>query len=180
MSLRTSAKRYARALFDVALQEGADLSRVDRDLAAVVDVAHACADDLRVAMRHQVPAEIRGRVVEAIAQGLDVCAPVRKLLVLLAAGRRLALLPELAAAYRARLLDHQNIVRADVTTAVALSPARAQALSARLSQVTGKQVDMTMAVDAELLGGLVARIGSTVYDGSVRTQLKKLRQALTE
>lgn len=179
MSLRTSASRYARALFDVALQES-DVARVDRDLAAIVEVTTQCADELQAVTRHQVPATVRRGVIETIAARLELTAPVQKLLVLLADGRRLELLPELAAAYHARLLDHQNIVHAEVTSAAALTPERTQALAAGLTKLSGKQVDVSVSIDPDLLGGLVARIGSTVYDGSVRTQLKKLRSALTQ
>lgn len=179
MSLRTSANRYARALFDVALQES-DVARVDRDLTAVMEVVNQCGDELAAVSRHEVPAAVRCGVIDTIAARLDVSAPVQKLLLLLADGRRLDLLPELAAAYHARLLDQQNVVRAEVTSAAPLTPERTASLSAALAKVTGKQVDVSVSVDPALLGGLVARIGSTVYDGSVRTQLRKLRQALVE
>lgn len=179
MSLRTSANRYARALFAVALQES-DVARVDRDLATLVPLMSECADPLTALTRHQVPADVRRRVIEAIGARLDMSAPVQKLLLLLADGRRLELLPELAAAYHARLLDHQNIVRAEVTSAAPLTAERTASLAARLATVTGKQVDLSVSVDPDLLGGLVARIGSTVYDGSVRTRLTKLRAALTQ
>ena len=89
-------------------------------------------------------------------------------------------MPDLAAAYRERLLNHQNIVRAEVTSAAPLSPEKTKALEDSLSKVTGKKIDLSVSVDPELLGGVVARIGSTVYDGSVKTQLERMRQQLVE
>ena len=77
-------------------------------------------------------------------------------------------MPELAEAYRERLLAHQNVVRAEVTSAAPLSPEKTKALEESLSKVTGKKVELSVSIDPELLGGVVARIGSTVYDGSVQ------------
>ena len=90
------------------------------------------------------------------------------------------LLPELAEAYRSRLMDHQQIVRATVTTAVALPPDRVSALEQGLATATGRQVQLRVDVDPAILGGAVARIGSTVYDGSITTQLDRLKQRLVE
>jgi F-type H+-transporting ATPase subunit delta len=178
MSLRTSANRYAKALFDVALAEHADLAQIDRDLASVCEMMAEHAALLSAATGHGVPEPARMAVVDALAVRLGVTAPVRKLLVVLASARKLDRVPDLADAYRERLLAHQNIVRAAVTSAVSLSAETTKALQDRLSTVTGKQVDLSVSVDAGLIGGLVATIGSTVYDGSVRTQLKKLRESL--
>jgi F-type H+-transporting ATPase subunit delta len=127
-----------------------------------------------------VPDAVRRSVIETIAEKMGVTTPVRKLLALLAEGHRLELLPELAQAYHERLLAHQNIVRAEVASAAPLSDENTQALDTSLARVTGKKVHLSVTVDPDLLGGLIARIGSTVYDGSVRTQLKKIRQALVD
>lgn len=180
MSLRTSANRYAKALFDVAIEEKADLAQVDRDLQALVAMMSASPDLAQASGRSGVTAAARQSLMEAVADKMALAAPVKKLLVLLAESRKLNLVLDLSIAFRERLLAHQNIVRAEVTSAVALSPEKTQALAASLAKVTGKQVDLSVSVDPELLGGVVARIGSTVYDGSVRTQLQRMRQELTK
>jgi F-type H+-transporting ATPase subunit delta len=105
---------------------------------------------------------------------------VSKLLILLAERDRLVLLPDLLGAYRERLLDHQKVVRAQVTTATTLAPDRAQAIEQKLAQVTGRAVTLDTKVDPSIIGGVVARIGSTIYDGSVTRQLEKMKQRLTE
>ena len=180
MSVRTSANRYAKALFDVALQEKADLSKINQDLAAFSELL-ADNSELRLAsQRVGVPDAARKALMAAIADKLGAADQVKKLVVLLAETRKLNLVPDLAEAFRERLLAHQNIVRADVTSAVALSPEKTTALAESLSKVTGKKVELQARVDPELLGGVVARIGSTVYDGSVKTQLQRLRQELVE
>ena len=180
MSLRTSANRYAKALFDVAVEEENDLAQIDRDLQAVVVMMSASPDLAQAAGRSGVTEAARKSLMEAVADRMSLATPVKKLLVLLAESRKLNLVPDLSIAYRERLLTHQNIVRAEVTSAVALSPDKTQALAVSLGQVTGKQVDLSVSVDPELLGGIVAKIGSTVYDGSVRTQLSRMRAQLLD
>jgi F-type H+-transporting ATPase subunit delta len=98
----------------------------------------------------------------------------------LAEGGRLELVPLVAEAYRERLFAHQNIVRAQVTSAGPLTPENTKALEASLGRATGKKVELSTSVDKDLIGGLVARIGSMVYDGSVRTQLNKIRRTLVQ
>ena len=180
MSLRISAKRYAKALFDVALQEKADLAKIEQDLTAAAEVFAANKDLRHVAIAANLPEANRKALVETIADKLGAGAQVRKLLVVLGRGRKLVLLPDLADAFRERLLSHQNIVRAEVTSAAPLSPEKTKALEESLAKVTGKKVDLSVSVDPALLGGVVAKIGSTVYDGSVKTQLQRMRQELVE
>jgi F-type H+-transporting ATPase subunit delta len=105
---------------------------------------------------------------------------VSRLLLLLADRDRLVLVPDLADAYRSRLMDHQLVVRAEVTTAVPLPEDRAASLRQGLAHVTGRQVQLDIRVDPSIVGGAVARIGSTVYDGSVTTQLEKMKQQLVD
>ena len=180
MSVRTSANRYAKALFDVALSENAELTKISKDLSEATELVTENTELRRALEGVGVPDQARTAVIEQVADRLGVTAPVKKLLVMLTHGRRLELLKDLAEAYNERLLAHQNIVRADVTSAVPLSPDKTNALADSLSKVTGKKVELQVSVDPELLGGVVARIGSTVYDGSVKTQLQRLRQELVE
>ena len=180
MSLRISANRYAKALFDVALEEKSDLGQVDRDLASLVELLGGNAELHGAATRVGIPDASRKALFTAVADKMGVTVPVKKTLALLAENGKLNLLPDMAAAFRERLLAHQNVVRAEVTSAAPLSPEKTAALEASLNRATGKKVDLLVAVDPELLGGIVARIGSTVYDGSVRTQLAKMRQQLVE
>jgi len=180
MSLSISANRYAKALFDVAMAEKADLAQIDRDLTAFAEVLKDNADLLRAATRVGIPDATRKALAFEVADKMALASPVKKLLALLAEKQKLNLLPYLITLYRERLLAHQNIVRAEVTTAVALSPDKTTTIERSLARATGKKVEMSVAVDPELLGGVIARIGSTVYDGSVRAQLAKLRQQLLE
>jgi F-type H+-transporting ATPase subunit delta len=179
MSLRTSANRYAKALFDVVLQEKGDLNKVDQDLQAVVQMMKASPDLARASGFSSTTEAQRRALMESVSKAMALSVPVTKMLVLLARTGKLELVPDLASAYQERLLAHQNIVRADVTSAAPLSPEKTKALEESLSKVTGKKVELSVSVDPQLLGGVVARIGSTVYDGSVMTQLQRMRQEIS-
>ena len=179
MSLRTSATRYARALLDVAVRE-ADPVAIGDELAAIVDTLTSDRVLGQAVMSSKLPVATRVNVVRALGELAGLSQPLARLLVMLAERGRLELLPTLLEVYRERLLAHQNIVRASVTSAAPLSGATIEALAQRLSTVTGKQVQLAADVDQSLIGGLVTRIGSTVYDGSVRTQLQKMKQQLIE
>ena len=180
MSLRTSANRYAKALFDVAIEEKADLAQIDRDLLAVVEMMKASPDLMLNLSRGSVTDAQRQSLMEAISKSMSLSPVVTKMLVLLAKSGKMNLVNELSAAFRERLLSHQNVVRADVTSAAPLTPEKTRALEESLSKVTGKKVEISASVDPDLLGGVVARIGSTVYDGSVKTQLTRMRQELVK
>ena len=179
MSLRTSATRYAKALFDVALKEN-DPVRIEGDLSSLVQAMSDNAEFRRALTSPAVPRSARVALVSAVAKQAGAEPPVAKLLAMLADRGRLEMLPVLLEVYRERLLEHRNVVRASVTTAAPLDASSLQALESRLSGQTGKQVQLTASVDPSLIGGMVARVGSTVYDGSIRMQLQKMRQRLVE
>jgi F-type H+-transporting ATPase subunit delta len=180
MTNKTAATRYARALLDVAVKENTDLEQIERELAGFVDLFKQHAALEKVLLNPAVPVPRKRAAVAELTARLTTIAIVSKLLLLLAERDRLVLLPDLLASYRERLLDHQKIVRAEVTTAAPLAADRAQAVQRCLAQVTGRTVTLETKVDPSLIGGVVARIGSTVYDGSITTQLQKMKQKLAE
>jgi F-type H+-transporting ATPase subunit delta len=179
MSMRASAARYARALLDVAINES-DPDRAEQELAAFVDLVRTNPDLQRMLANPVISAADKRAVAQQILERLQPATPVGKLVLLLASRGRLALLPDLLDVYRERLMEYRKIVRAEVTTAAPLSPERAAQLQQRLANATGRVVTMTTKVDASIIGGVVTRIGSTVYDGSVATQLAKVRDRLEE
>ena len=180
MTNRPAAARYARALLDVSAKDR-DLRQVEVDLARFADLIDGHQTLSRVLLSPILPTERKKAVVDALLGRLDdVTPPVAKLLMLLAERSRLGLLPEVLRAYRARLLDHLGIVEAHVTTARPLTPERAAAIERRLVQVSGRTVTMVTNVDPEILGGIVARLGDTVYDGSVAGHLERMRHDLLE
>ena len=179
MTTRTAANRYARALLDVARHEG-DPQAADGQLAAIVEVLTGHAVLWKVLTNPAIGTPDKRAIVEALLPRVEAAPAVRKLVLLLTERDRMGLLPEIADAYRARLLDFQGVVRADVTTAVPLPADRAARLEQGLAALTGRRVVMTAATDAALMGGVVTRIGSTVYDGSVKRQLEKMKERLEQ
>lgn len=179
MSTRASAARYAKALFDVAVAESTP-EQAEQELTAFFDVVQGHADLRQALLSPAVPAARKAAVVAHLLDRLQPSGPVRKLLVLLAERDRLELLPELVTVYHERVMEHLKVVQAEVTTAAALPADQAAQLQQRLGKTLGRSVTLTTKVDPALIGGMVTRIGSTVYDGSLATQLTALRQRLTE
>jgi F-type H+-transporting ATPase subunit delta len=179
MTSRTAAARYARALLDVATKESADLDTIARDLDEFNAFLTGQPSLAGLMLNPAVPAPRKRAAMEQIAAISGVTPIVAKLLILLADRDRLVLLKDVSATYRDFLAERQNVVHAEVTSAEPLSEERVQAVTQRLATVTGKRVSMTTRVDKDIIGGVVARVGSTVYDASIATQLKKIRERLT-
>ena len=178
MSDRTIAARYARALFDVVVKDE-DPVAAERDLAEFVSVLESHPALHQALENPAVPAAGKQAVLTAVLAKAEGFSPaVARLLGLLAERERAAVLPEIQSAFRARVLEWLQIVRAEVTTAVALRDDRREAIARRLGEATGKQVSIDARVDPSIIGGVVAKIGSTVYDGSVARQLERLRVQL--
>jgi len=177
---KTAAIRYARALLDVAVKEQADLEQIENELSQFADLFKQYPLLEKVLVNPAVPVpRKRAAVADLLAQA-KFTPIVTKLLTLLADRDRLVLVPDLLASYRDRLLAHRGVVRAEVTTASTLDPGRADAIRQGLAALTGRTVQLATKIDPAIVGGLIARIGSTVYDGSVTTQLARMRQKLVE
>ena len=180
MTNKTAATRYARALLDVSVKENGDLQRIEHDLAAWVDLLTEHATLEKVLLNPAIPVPRKQAAVADLTARLKTSSVLAKLVALLAERDRLVLLPELLASYRERLLDHQHVVRAEVTTAAPLAGDRVKAIERGLAQLTGRTVTLATKVNPAIIGGVVARIGSTVYDSSVTTQLQKMKRRLAE
>ena len=179
MSTRASAGRYARALLDVVIKEG-NPEQVDQELAALAGLFAGNAELQKALANPAVPAAAKRKIVESIVSRIKPSPALGKLLLMLADRDRLALIPELAEVYRERLMEHRQVISAEVTTAVPLSADRVAQFEKRIAAATGRRVTMTASVDPSLIGGAVARVGSIVYDGSIATQLSKMRERLEE
>jgi F-type H+-transporting ATPase subunit delta len=178
MTNKTAATRYARALLDVGVKEKARLDQVQQELAEFVDLFTQHPSLAKVLLNPAVPVQRKTAAVRQLLEYTAMTPMLSKLLLLLAERDRLVLLPDLLASYRERLLDHQKVVRAEVTTATPLDADRTRAVERGLTTMTGRTVMLSTKVDPSIIGGLVARIGSTVYDGSVTRQLEKMKTQL--
>ena len=178
MTNRTAANRYARALLDVAVKENADVRVIERQLADFLSLFNEYPALEKALANPAIPVQQKRAAMEQLTTRARPAPILGKLLLLLAQRDRLVLLPDLLAAYRERLLAHLKIVRAEVTTAIELPPDRAKAVEQSLAKMTGSIVVLDARIDPSIIGGVVARIGSTVYDGSVTTQLRKMKERL--
>lgn len=174
---KLSVAPYARALFDVAVAEGKS-EAIGRELAAVASIVDANPEVRPFFAHPAVPTRAKKDMIERIGAEADVSRPVSKLLQLMGDRDRLSLLGGLNEAYQQRLMQHLGVVEAHVTTAVPLTPERATALTSGLERATGKKVRLTTTVDPSILGGVVTRIGSRVFDGSVSRQLERMHDRL--
>jgi F-type H+-transporting ATPase subunit delta len=178
MTNSTAATRYARALLDVAVREKADVDQIEGELASLVDLFAQYPALERVFLNPVVPAPRKRAAMDALTARAGVLPILAKLLGLLAERDRLVLVPGLLAAFRDRLLDYRNVVRAEVTTTTPLAPERAKSVEVSLARLTGRTVALSTKVDPTIIGGVVTRIGSTVYDASVTRHLERMREKL--
>ncbi len=169
-----AAKRYAQAAFELA-RDRDELEAWERDVATLADVL-ASPEARAFVASPQVNREAKEAFLRQAAGEL---APlVWNLVRLLAAKGRLALLPQIVEQFQALLDEHRGIAHAEVVTAVAMSDEERQALARRLSELTGKQVLVEVQEVPEILGGLIARIGDRLIDGSTRSKLVALKRQL--
>jgi F-type H+-transporting ATPase subunit delta len=179
MTAGAAAGRYARALFDVVLKEGGDIEKVQADFQQFVDLFAQHPVLATTLANPAIPASKKHGVAKALIERAGTISPVvGKMILLLAERDRMALLPEIARNYRERVMDHQKIIRGQVTTAIALPPDKLRALEQGLQAATGRKVVLETKVDPSIIGGVKAQIGSVVYDGSIATQLETFRQKL--
>ena len=179
MTNRTAATRYARALLEVAAKEKADLDQVERELASVVDLFTQHKALSQVLLNPVVPVPRKRAAMDALTSRGKLLPMVAKLLGLLAERDRLVLLPDLLNAYRDRLLEFRNVIRAEITTTTPLPADRVKTIEASLARASGRTVNLTTKVDPQIIGGVVTRIGSTIYDGSVTRQLQRMKEKLS-
>jgi len=177
---KTAAARYARALFDVAVKEKADLEQIERDLRQFADLFTAYPQLEKVLLNPAVSVQRKRAAVVDLLGHATFSPIVSKLLTMLAERDRLVLLRDLLNAYGERVMDYRNVVRAEVTTAAPIDATRTEAIRNGLAKLTGRTVNLASKVDPGIIGGVVARIGSTVYDGSVTRQLEKMKERLVE
>ena len=171
------AERYAAALADVAV-ERKNSETIKRNLAAFVEAFSSVADLRNALESPALNAEVKRKVIAEVAgkMGLDVA--VRNFIYLVVDHRRTEILPEMEEAFLSELNERLGIVEAEVTSAHELDDDEKRQLRTVLEQRTGKKVEARFQIDGALLGGAIVRLGSTIYDGSVRDQLKRLREQL--
>ena len=171
------AGRYASALYDLA-RERELTAAVEGDLANLDQAVRESADLAALIRNPQIGREAAAKAIEAVAGVLGLSELTRNFLGVLAQNRRLGHLPEVARAFAAIAAAARGEVTAKVTTAHPLDDAQRRELEAKLKAREGRAVKLETSVDPEILGGLVVTIGSRRIDGSLRTRLNSLAQAM--
>ncbi|MDW8363208.1 MAG: ATP synthase F1 subunit delta [Myxococcales bacterium] len=172
-------RRYAKALLEL-VSDAASVERVGRQLDELAATWEGSRELREACESPRVGAEARRRVLDAIAARMGLDATVRGLLRMLGDRRRLRLLPDVAAAYRALCEQRAGRLHAEVTTATPMPEGYYTELAAVLERISGRKVVLVRRTDPEVLGGVVARLGGRVLDGSLRTRLRELEDTLLE
>lgn len=178
MSVAIVARRYAQALMDLGVDEG-KLDKIVRDFETIAD-AWTTSHELRNAIENPlVPSATKKAVVHELTDQIGATPTTEKALLLLIDRHRMRVLPSLAHALQELADGREGVVRAEVTTAVPLSEGYFARLQITLERFTGKRVVIDRKIDPSLVGGVVTRIGDRVIDGSLRTRLHSLRDAIS-
>jgi len=176
--MSVAASRYAKALLDVLYPAKAEAGR---EQLLQFNSVLAQQQDARTFLENPtVSAERRKDLLKRLGDTLALDVPIRNFLGLLIDRNRLDLLDEIASTYEALLDEKLGVVRARINSALELNSQQRDEVAARLQALTGKKVRMEVSVDPALIGGLVAQVGSTIYDGSIRQQLNTFRNNLTQ
>jgi F-type H+-transporting ATPase subunit delta len=178
VTLKAIARRYATALFDVARTQKIE-DRADTEVSALAALI-AGHQELRTVLSSPAvqPARKRALMEALLKASGPVSDEVGRLVAMLGERDLLTLMPDVANAYHAQLLTARRTVPAEFVTATPISDASQKALAAALGKALDATVTVTARQDPSILGGVVAKVGTVVYDGSVAGQLGRLRQRL--
>ncbi|KUP91226.1 F0F1 ATP synthase subunit delta [Tritonibacter horizontis] len=173
------ADRYATAIFDIA----AESTSLDQLETSINDLAAALADseDLRVVISSPlISRDEQAAAITAVATKMGMDEVLRNALSVMAAKRRLFVVPALINALRTRLSEARGEVTADVVSAKALTKTQSEKLAKTLATRVGKTVKINATVDESIIGGLVVKVGSKMIDSSIRSKLDSLQNAMKE
>ena len=171
------ARRYAAALADVVTKRG-EAREVQEELSGWELMLHGNSDLLEVFRNPTIPYEQKHTVLDQLIARTRIRPTTANFLQVLLRNHRLTELGEINKRFAQELDDRSGVVVAQVTTARPVPDAMREGLGARLSGLTGRRVRLQFSVDEDLIGGVVTRVGSTLYDGSVRTQLQQIKQKM--
>ena len=173
------ASTYARAFADVVLSARLDANRAIGGLRRIAGLLSESTELRRVWENPAVPADQKRRLLDAIVQREGIEPHVRNLMAVLIDHRRVQFLSRITAQLEKELDARLGFAEAHITSARELGDAEKRSLEAQIEKVTGKKIRARFGLDASLLGGAVVRVGSTIYDGSVKGQLEKIREAIS-
>jgi len=173
------ASMYARAFADVVFDAHLDADRSIAELRAIASLLDESVDLRRVWENPAIPAEQKRRVLDVIAQRDAISKQVRNLVAVLIDHRRVHFLEPIVVQLEKELDARMGFAEAQITSARALGDAEKREFEAQVEKLTGKKVRARYDQDLSLLGGAVVRVGSTIYDGSVKGQLERIRTEIS-
>jgi F-type H+-transporting ATPase subunit delta len=170
---------YARAFADVVFSAHLDAARAVDGLRQIAGLFEQSAELRRVWENPAVPAAQKRKLLDVIVQRDGIDRPVRNLVAVLIDHRRLNFLLRIVEQFERELDRRMGLADAQISSARELGDAEERTLEAEIAKLTGKKVRAQYGLDASLLGGAVVRIGSTIYDGSVKGQLERIKEAIS-
>ncbi len=173
------ASTYARAFADVVFSARLDVSREIGGLRCIAGLLAESADLRRVWENPAVPAQQKRNLLDVIVQREGIEHHARNLMAVLIDHRRVQFLARIIEQLKKELDARMGFAEAHITSARELGDDQKRVLEGQIEKVTGKKVRAQFALDAALLGGAVVRVGSTIYDGSVKGQLEKIKEAIS-
>ena len=171
------SRRYAKALSEVAAERGV-LESVGRDLDTIAGLFKQNREATSFFANPGIPLADKRRVLQSLAERAGIQPLSANFLGLILEKKRLPHLPEIVLAYEGLIDERLNRAKATATSAAPLPEPMLEGLRARLGMVIGKEVYLETRIDSDIMGGVVAQVGSTIYDGSLRTQLRRMREQL--
>ncbi len=178
--ISVTARLYAEALAGIVLSPTSSVPAGDAlaQLRSFVTFFKEVPPLNDALLNPSVPAPRKRAVIARLGNEIGLATPVRNFLYLLVDHRRIGLLAHMADALEAAIDEHSGVARADISSAHPLDAPRASAIEAQFARISGRNIRARYQVDPALIGGVLARIGGTVYDGSVRGRLEQLRRGL--
>ena len=173
------SSRYARALSDAVFDSRTDVTVAEHDLKAVVSLVDENDTLRRVWENPSIPAAQKRKVLDGLAQQTGIVKIVRNFVAVLIDHKRIRQLPQIALQFEQELNARLGFTDAEVTSVHHLEDGEREAIEKQIERVSGKKVRARYQTNRDLLGGAVIRVGSTVYDGSIRGQLAKIKDQLS-
>ena len=171
------ARRYAKALFSIGKEQGT-YEAYNEALQAVAGLYKATPEVADALTNPLYPMDVREKVMAGIVDSIGVDSVMGNFLKLLVEKQRAEILPEIAEEYKAMVDDEKNISHGSVISAVELSDELQAKVQTTLEKLTGKKVELTTSVDPSIIGGIIAKVGDLVLDGSIKAQLAGLKDSI--
>ena len=176
--METVTNTYARAFADVIVARSFDAAKTLGELKSLLALVEESTDLLHVWENPAIPADQKRRLLDAIVTEQRISRPVRNFLAVLIDHRRMPFLPQIVQQFEHEIDQRLGFAEAEITTARDLNDGEKRFLEKYLQELTGKKVKARYLRDRTLMGGVIVKVGSTIYDGSVLGQLQRIRQQI--